>query len=106
MPSPKLSDANWIRWDEVVEKVRSAKTAEAAVTKLKRDIDFAFKLREGTLARERLQDYKVHHQVRTEMKRAEEMAKAMAFKDEDWNDYLDQAIRLDAALTARKKFEI
>lgn len=108
MPQPrkKLSDVNWIKWDEVVEKVRKANTPEAAVERLRRELDFAFKLYQDDRANVLIDDYKRSAFANATMERAEAMAKAMAIKGEDWGEFLDLAVRLDAALAARRKFEL
>lgn len=102
----KLSEANWIRWEEVVERVRKAKTPEVAIAKLKKDLDLAFKLYSGEQARKALADYKLDQHVKREVKRVEEMASAMAWREgEDPEEYMELAMRIDRALAARRKHE-
>lgn len=103
----KLSQANWINWDEVIERVRKAKTPEVAIARLKKDLDLAFKLYSGDQARKAVAEYKHHQQVKRGMKRAQAMAQAMAYREgEEAEDFLELAVRIDRALTARKEHEI
>ena len=107
MPTPKkVSQTNWIKWDELVERVRSAKNSEVAVARLKNDLDIDLKLREHSVASEAVEDERLHKRVRESMARCQAMADAMAYREgEQSSDFLELASRIDRAITARKKHE-
>jgi hypothetical protein len=90
----------------VVERVRLAKTPEAAVLLMKRHfrsaLDLQDKLRDVKIKRERNvgQAMKEYHE------RVRAMAKAMAGPDKEWGQFYERAAELDAALRARRTFEI
>ena len=53
----KVSNAKWVNWEDLVERVRSAKTTEVAVARLQKELDMVLRLREGSSAREAVEDY-------------------------------------------------
>jgi hypothetical protein len=113
MPSsrepPDVSDlAPWIEWERVVERVRKAKSQDAAVLLLKRHLRAGLefnasiaKSRQLTEAVRRDEQNKAHSRV-------DAMARAMATVDPHLpdHDYLTDAARLDAALRIRKQYEV
>ena len=102
----KISQTNWINWDELVERVRGAKTSEVAIARLKKDLDLALKLREHSVASEAVEDERLHKRIKENMARCQAMAAAMAYPEgEESGDFLELASRVDRALTARKKHE-
>lgn len=107
MASPKkISETNWINWVELAERARSAKNPEVAVSRLKKDLDFALKLREGSAAREAVEDFRLHKRIKESMARVQDMSKAMAYREnEESGDFLELAIRIDYAISARRKHE-
>ena len=108
MPSPfkKISDANWVNWEDLVERVRTAKTTEVAVARLQKELDMVLSLREGSSAREAVEDYKLSRKMKEGMLRVQDMSKAMAYREgETSDDFIELAIRIDYAIAARKKHE-
>ena len=109
MPNPqkKLSEVNWMNWGEVVERVRTAKNPEVAVSRLRKDIDLAWKLYSTQNSEHTLSNYKATKHANEVLRRANAMANAMAYKEgEEAGDFIELAARIDAALIARKKFEL
>ena len=56
-PQKKLSEVNWINWAELVERVRTAKNPDVAVSRLQKDIDLAWKLYSAKHAEDTLTNY-------------------------------------------------
>jgi hypothetical protein len=103
----KLSDVNWLNWAELVERVRTAKNPEVAIARLQKDIDLAWTAYSITNAEDTLRNYKATKHANEVLRRATAMANAMAYKEgEEGGDFIELAARIDAALIARKKFEL
>jgi hypothetical protein len=110
MPSRQPPDASdlapWVEWENIVDRVRAAKSADTAILMMKRH----FRSVLGSLDRDRDQKLKrsreQHQRVREWHDRTREMAKAMAGPNREWGAFFERADELDRALQARKKFEI
>ena len=106
-PQKKLSEVHWINWAELVERVRTARDPEVAVSRLQKDIDPAGKLYSAKHAEDTLENYKATKYANEVLRRATAMANAMTYKEgEEGGDFIELAARIDAALIARKKFEL
>ena len=106
-PQKKLSEVNWINWAELVERVRTAKNPDVAVSRLQKDIDLAWKLYSAKHAEDTLTNYKATKQANEMLRRVTAMGNAMAYKEgEEGGDFIELAARIDAALIARKKYEL
>ncbi len=97
--------APWIDWPVVIAKIRKAKTDERAIETAKRNLSLAMTLFEQITRGEIEQGLKVE---RIAALARERVAIAMAREGNGakWKDHLAEAKVLDAAIRARRPFEI
>lgn len=111
MPRPRTDVSNfapWVDWPKAVARVRKAKTDDVAIDVLKRQFQLALRLFESMTRTDTERSVRRERTATLARDRVESMARAIANAGdhEDWKQFIDQAKALDAALHARKMYEI
>ena len=110
MPRDLTNLAPWVDWPRTIERIRKAKTDDKAIEILKHQLALGVKLFEGSTRREIEENLKVERIAALADQRVEAMAQAIALArdgmEAKWRDHLDEAKVIDAAIRARRRFEI